>query len=246
MDTRVRFAPDRSRSVPSDRTLNEVRIVVADDHEVVRTGLVSLLNATSGLRVVGEAQDGEVACRLAAELAPDVLLMDLSMPRVDGLRATARIHADSPGVAVLVLTMHDDRARLQRALQAGASGYVLKRNDADELVRAIRAVAAGRTYVDSELAARALCENDGRGPRTASVDHPPLSDREAEVLRRTAWGESNKQIANELGISTKTVETYKARITQKLGLAGRNELVRYAVEQGWLTARSDPGRRVHP
>jgi DNA-binding NarL/FixJ family response regulator len=228
--------------VPSDRTMNEVRIVVADDHEVVRAGLVSLLNATSGLRVVGEAQDGEEACRLAAELAPDVLLMDLSMPRIDGLRATARIHADSPGVAVLVLTMHDDRARLQRALKAGASGYVLKRNDADELVRAIRAVAAGRTYVDSELAARALREDDdGRGRRTASPDHPPLSDREEEVLRRTAWGESNKQIADELGISTKTVETYKARITQKLGLAGRNDLVRYAVEQGWLTPRSDPG-----
>jgi DNA-binding NarL/FixJ family response regulator len=219
---------------------DEVRIVVADDHEVVRTGLVSLLNATSGLRVVGEAQDGEEACRLAAEMAPDVLLMDLSMPRVDGLRATARIHADSPGVAVLVLTMHDDRARLQRALKAGASGYVLKRNDADELVRAIRAVAAGRTYVDSELATRALCEDDGR-QRTASPDHPPLSEREEEVLRRTAWGESNKQIADELGISTKTVETYKARITQKLGIAGRSELVRYAVEQGWLTPRSESG-----
>jgi DNA-binding NarL/FixJ family response regulator len=233
--------------VPSERSLNEVRVVVADDHEVVRTGLVSLLNATPGLRVVGEAQDGEEACRLAAELTPDVLLMDLSMPHLDGLRATARVHAHSPGVGVLVLTMHDDRARLQRALKAGASGYVLKRNDVDELVRAIRAVAAGRTYVDSELAARAIRDDEEQGHRTASFDHPPLSDREEEVLRRTAWGESNKNIAQELGISTKTVETYKARITQKLGLAGRSELVRYAVQQGWLTASGPrPPRRGDP
>jgi DNA-binding NarL/FixJ family response regulator len=154
--------------------------------------------------------------------------MDLSMPVLDGEHATARISKQSPAVAVLALTMHEDQSRLERVMRAGAAGYVLKRADANELVRAIRAVAEGRSYVDAEIAGAALRRSDSAPTPT------PLSEREEDVLRRTAWGASNKDIAEQLGISTKTVETYKARIAGKLGLSSRSEMVRYAVERGWM------------
>jgi len=158
--------------------------------------------------------------------------MDLSMPGEGGASATERIAAQSPGVRVLVLTMHDDRGHLVRLLDAGASGYVLKRAAGDELLRAIRAVGAGESYVDPRLAA-SLLRRPGREHPSASVPQP-LSAREEEVLRRIAWGESNKAIAAALDISTRTVETYKARIAEKLGLRTRPEIVRYALDQGWL------------
>jgi len=210
-----------------------LRIVLADDHEVVRAGLRTLVDGTPGMTVVGEARDGAEACRVAALLRPDVLVMDVSMPVLDGAEATERIRRDVPVVRILALTMHEDRGHLTRLLQAGAAGYVLKRAAAAELVRAIEAVAAGGTYVDPLLAGSVLTG----AARTRAGSAPPeaLSDREEEVLRRIAWGASNKEIAAQLGISTKTVETYKARITDKLGLRSRTEMVRYAVQQGWLT-----------
>jgi DNA-binding NarL/FixJ family response regulator len=166
-----------------ESSVSELRVVVADDHDVVRAGINAVLSATSDIRVVGEARNGEEACRLAAELKPDVVLMDLSMPVLDGVHATLRIRRECPDVAVLALTMHEDRARLERLMHAGASGYVLKRADSGELVRAIRSVAEGRLYVDPELAGALL--RDG----ARSVATPvPLSDREEDVLRRTAWG----------------------------------------------------------
>jgi DNA-binding NarL/FixJ family response regulator len=212
--------------------MTELRIVLADDHEVVRAGLRALVDGTPGMRVVGEARDGGEACRVAGELRPDVLVMDVSMPVLDGAEATERVRRDHPEVRVLALTMHEDRGHLTRLLQAGASGYVLKRAAAAELVRAIEAVAAGGTYVDPLLAGSVL----PGAARTRAGTAPPeaLSDREEEVLRRIAWGASNKEIAGQLGISTKTVETYKARISDKLGLRSRTEMVRYAVQQGWL------------
>lgn len=213
--------------------MSVLRIVLADDHEVVRAGLRALVDGTPGMRVVGEARDGAEACRVAGELRPDVLVMDVSMPVLDGAEATERMRRDHPEVRVLALTMHEDRGHLTRLLQAGASGYVLKRAAAAELVRAIEAVAAGGTYVDPLLAGSVLTgaarTHAGGAPAEA------LSDREEEVLRRIAWGASNKEIATQLGISTKTVETYKARIGDKLGLRSRTEMVRYAVQQGWLT-----------
>ena len=161
--------------------------------------------------------------------------MDLSMPLMDGTEATERIRRECPDVKVIALTAHDDRAHLTRLLQAGAAGYVLKRGAADELVRAIRTVAGGATYVDPTLAGALLrkAADPVRDGSAAAAD--PLSDREEEVLRRIAWGESNKEIAERLGISTKTVETYKARISGKLGLSSRTEMVRYAVHRGWLS-----------
>jgi DNA-binding NarL/FixJ family response regulator len=212
--------------------MSVLRVVIADDHAIVRAGLGSLLDTAADLQVVGEACDGAEACRLAAELAPDVLVMDLSMPGMDGVAATERVRRDSPNVHVLALTMHEDQRHLEAVMNAGAAGYMLKRADPPELLRAIRTVADGRTYVDPELAGVALRERHGTGPAGA-----PLSRREEEVLRRTAWGESNRDIAEQLGISTKTVETYKARIAEKLGVSSRTEMVRYAVQQGWLAEK---------
>lgn len=212
-----------------------LRVLLADDHEVVRAGLRALLATNDGLSVVGEARDGGEACRRACELKPDVLVMDVSMPVLDGISATERVLRECPEVRVLALTMHDDRGHLGRVLQAGASGYVLKRAAAEELVRAIRIVAAGGVYVDPILAASAL---RARSAPTEDVKHAvtadALSEREEEVLRLIAWGHSNKDIAGQLRISTKTVETYKARITEKLGIRSRSEIVRYALRMGWL------------
>lgn len=213
--------------------MSTLRVVLADDHEVVRAGLRALVDACPGMRVVGEASTGADAVERACALAPDVVVMDLSMPGLDGVAATERIRSECPAVRVIALTAHDDRAHLTRVLQAGAAGYVPKRAAADELVQAIRRVAGGGSYVDPELA-RAVLSGGAEVRDASSVPPDILSGREQEVLRKIAWGRSNKAIAGELGISTKTVETYKARITEKLGLKGRTDMVRYALQQGWL------------
>lgn len=215
--------------------MKEVRVVLADDHEVVRSGLRSLVDDCIGLTVVGEASDGKEAIECARKLEPDVLVMDLSMPGMDGATAAEHICREFPAVKVIALTAHDDRAHLTRLLQAGASGYVLKQGAADELVKAIRMVAAGATYVDPMLAGTMLKRSARPLSTVHSFGEDTLSEREEEVLRRVAWGESNKEIADVLGISTKTVETYKARITEKLGLRSRTDMVRYAVRRGWLS-----------
>jgi two-component system, NarL family, response regulator NreC len=215
--------------------MKELRVVLADDHEVVRAGLRSLVEGCADMTVVGEAGNGAEAIVRARETNPDVLVMDLSMPLMDGAAATERLRTECPDVKVIALTAHEDRAHLTRLLKAGAAGYVLKRGAADELVRAIRTVASGATYVDPTLAGTLLRKAAGPPRASASAAADPLSDREEEVLRRIAWGESNKEIGAQLGISTKTVETYKARITEKLGLRSRTEMVRYAVRRGWLS-----------
>jgi DNA-binding NarL/FixJ family response regulator len=211
-----------------------VRVVLADDHPIVREGLKRLLEAQPDMHVVGEAADGEAAWHAAKTLAPDVLVMDLSMPVLAGAEATARVRRDCPGVKVLALTVHEERGYLTQLLRAGASGYVLKRAAAAELVHAVRTVAAGGTYVDPSLTG-ALVEGflDAEAAADQST-HDVLSDREREVLLRIAQGFSNKEIASELALSVKTVETYKARVAEKLGLRSRVEIVRYAARQGWL------------
>ncbi len=214
--------------------MSELRIIVAEDHAVVRAGLRALVDATPGMRVVAEARTGEEAANQARALRPDVVLMDVSMPVLDGAAATEQIVRDCPEVRVVALTAHEDRAHVTRLLQAGAAGYVVKRAAVDELVRAIRAVAAGGTYVDPELAAALLRRPHRTDPPAPTPAGEPLSGREEDVLRRIAWGQSNKAIAAALGISVKTVETYKARIGDKLGLRSRTDMVRYAVQLGWL------------
>ena len=211
-----------------------LRIVLADDHAVVREGLKALINAQSDMRVVGEASDGEAACRVTVAQSPDVLVMDLSMPLLGGAEATARVRRECPGVKVLALTVHEERAYLTQLLRAGASGYVLKRAVAAELVHAVRIVASGGTYIDPAMVGSLVEGYLDRQDVATQPAHGPLSDREREVLMRIARGFSNKEIAAELELSVKTVETYKARVAEKLGLRSRVAIVRYAAEQGWL------------
>lgn len=218
----------------ADAPREVLRIVLADDHAVVREGLKALLNAQLDMRVVGEAADGEAAWQAARELAPDVLVMDLSMPLLGGAEATMRVQRDCPGVKVLALTVHEERLYLTQLLRAGASGYVLKRAAASELVRAVRTVAAGGTYIDPSVAGAVVEGYLDAQAAAAQPAHDVLSDREREVLVRIARGFSNKEIAVTLGLSVKTVETYKGRIAEKLGLRTRVDIVRYAAKEGWL------------
>ena len=210
-----------------------LRVLLADDHPVVREGLKQLVNAQPDMHVVGEASDGEAACRAARELMPDVLVMDLSMPVLGGADATSRVRQESPGVRVLALTVHEERDYLTQLLRAGASGYVLKRAAATDLVHAVRTVAAGGTYIDPAVAGT-LVEGFLDAQQTVDDAHATLSEREREVLVRTARGFSNKEIAAALGLSVKTVETYRARIAEKLGLRTRVDIVRFAAAKGWL------------
>lgn len=209
------------------------RVVLAEDHAVVREGLRALVDAQPDLRVVGEAADGEAAWRLACELRPDVLVTDLSMPVLGGAETTARVRRDCPEVRVLALTVHEEPVYLAALLRAGAAGYVLKRAAAADLVRAIRTVVAGGTYLDPGVASVVVA---GFLDPSAGPEPPPaaLSEREGEVVRRIAQGYSNKEIAAALGLSVKTVETYKARVAEKLGLRSRVAIVRYASRHGWL------------
>ena len=211
----------------------ELRVFLADDHAVVREGLKALITAQPGMAVVGEAADGLSACEQVPGLRPDVVVMDVSMPGLTGSQATARLRDECPAVRVLALTVHEDKGYIRQLLAAGAAGYVLKRAAPEELIHAIRAVAAGGVYLDPNVAGKVV----GGFVRTpADVDSPGggLSEREAEVVRRTAAGFSNKEIAARLDLSIKTVETYRARAMEKLGLTTRSDLVRYAVQQGWL------------
>ena len=210
----------------------KLRVFLADDHAVVREGLKALVNAQPAMAVVGEAADGLTACAQVALLAPDVVVMDVSMPGLSGSQATARLRLECPAVRVLALTVHEDKGYLRQLLAAGAAGYVLKRAAPEELIQAIRAVAAGGVYLDPGMAGKVL-GGFVRQAAAAGVG-AELSEREAEVARQTAAGHSNKEVAARLDLSVKTVETYRARAMEKLGLRGRADLVRYAVQQGWL------------
>jgi DNA-binding NarL/FixJ family response regulator len=218
-----------------------IRIVIADDHAVVRDGLRALINAQPGLVVIGEASSGDEAWHRSTELEPDVLLLDVSMPSGGGLDAAKRIVRDCPRVKVLALTMHEERGYVSRILSAGAAGYALKRSASAELVHAIRTVHAGERYVDPSLAGTLLADIVGRTPHVgeaaATGRAAGLTPRESEVLRLLALGHSNKEIADALSISVKTVETHRASGMAKLGLTTRAALVRFALSEGWLQDR---------
>ena len=210
-----------------------LRILLADDHVTMRRGLCLLIDAEPDMKVVSEVSDGGAALRMAATMKPDVVVMDISMPGLNGLAATRALREQQPDVAIVTLTRHADDAYVQELLRAGVSGYVLKQSAPTELLQAIRAAAAGGQYLDSTLTARVTALVLGRSsrPKGSTV---ALTDREADVLRLIACGYSNKEIAGQLSLSVKTIEAHKANAMRKLGLTGRIGIVKYAVLQGWL------------
>ena len=214
--------------------MKRLRILLADDHAVLRDGLKSFIDAEPDMEVVAEAADGDEACHQAEKFRPDVVIMDLAMPRCDGAQAALRLGRLCPETKVLALTMHGDAASIRRLLKAGVAGCVLKESAADELTQAIRQVAAGEVYLQGAVA-DTVVRDYVEGRERASAPEAALSDRETEVLRLTAWGHSNKEIATRLDVSVKTVETYKGRAMDKLRLRSRAEVVRLAVERGWMS-----------
>ena len=215
-------------------TMRKLRILLADDHETVREGLKVILNGQPDMEVVGQAANGREAVSRAAELDPDMVIMDVSMPGANGLEATQAVKATCPRTRVITLTRHRDEGYIHALLRAGASGYVLKQSRADELLHAVRTVAGNGVYVDAAVAGQMLsgaARRSHRGPETTTTE---LSAREDEVLRAVAWGYSNKEIGARLNLSVKTVETHKANALQKLGLHNRVDVVRYALFKGWL------------
>jgi DNA-binding NarL/FixJ family response regulator len=224
----------------SETVSDKLRILVADDHNIVRQGLAALINAQTDMTVVAEASGGKEAMERACELKPDIAVLDVSMPDIGGAEAAERIRRECPDVRVIALTRHTDQAYVRRLLRAGANGYVLKKSAAEALINAIRVVAKGGTYVEPELAGavfeRAFSPTHGGAANPADQ----LSGREEQVLRSLAWGRSSKEIAGELGISVKTVESYKSTATEKLSLRSREDIVRYALARGWLSDDTSP------
>lgn len=214
------------------RTGPHFRVLLVDDHAVLRAGVRRLLEDEDDFEVVGEAADGLGAVEAASRLEPDVAVVDLTLPKLDGVEATRRILEESPNTRVLVLTMHEEPAFVERVLEAGASGYLLKRAAESDLIGAIRAVCSGEGYVDPGVA-RSLLSGFSRLPEHDS-DTRRLSPREQEILCLIAWGHTNREIAERLVISQKTVESHKARLMDKIGLRTRAELVRHAKEAGLM------------
>jgi DNA-binding NarL/FixJ family response regulator len=215
-------------------TTRSLRVLLADDHVTVRHGLKLLIDGEPDMKVVSEASDGESAIQRAVALKPDVIVMDISMPGMNGLTATKKLRALQPDAAIVTLTRHGDDAYLQELLRAGVSGYVLKQSAPTELLQAIRAVAGGGQYLDSSLTARVTAGFLGGEGKRVAKSGAAVSDRESEVLRLIASGYSNKEIAARLALSVKTIEAHKANAMRKLGLNGRIDIVKYAVLQGWL------------
>ena len=210
-----------------------ISVLIADDHGVLRAGLRALLNSEPEMEVVGEAADGEQTLRLAEELHPDVVLMDLKMPRGDGIYTTRHLKELLPEVNVLILTVHEDDSLLREAIQCGAAGYILKRAVESELITAIQAVARGEMYIHPAMT-RALLDQSTAKTLPDQTHSSTLTVREYEVLRLIAQGNSNRQVASLLTISVRTVESHRANLMEKLNLTCRVDLVRYAAQHGML------------
>jgi two-component system, NarL family, response regulator NreC len=214
---------------------SKIRVLIADDHAILRSGLRMLIDAQSDMTVVAEAQNGNEVLEIAKKTSPDIVILDVTMPERGGLHAIHEILKHGPQTRVLLLTMHEEVSYLRTALAAGASGYVLKKSVDADLLSAIRAVHRGRTYIDSELASElighALPERSRPGHKAGDV----LSERELQVLKLVAEGFSSREIAQQIFVSVKTVETYRGRFAEKLGLTSRADIVRYALETGLLS-----------
>jgi len=214
----------------------KIKVLLADDHAVLRAGLRMLLDAQPDIEVGGEAESGEEAIEKVAEIQPDIILMDITMAGMGGLQATRELKKKNPEIKILILTMHDDEGYLRQCLQAGASGYVLKKAADTELTAAIRAVHRGDIYIYPSMAkvvVEGYLQKDARPPE-ASDEYDRLTGREHEVLQLIAKGHTNQQTADTLFVSVKTIETHRSHIMEKLKLRNRAELVRYAIEKGLL------------
>ncbi len=229
--------PPSSRGCPHLRMKKQAdfkhRILLVDDHAVLRTGMRHLIEAEPDMEVVGEGDDGAGIVELVEQLRPEIVILDLSMPKVGGTEAVRNLKAAGADCKVLVLTVQEDRGYVRELLEAGALGYMLKRAAPEELIHAIRAIAAGSIYVDSRLANKLISSLVDKGPPAGSL-RERLTGREEHVVRSIAEGFSIKEIAGMMEISVKTVETYKARAMEKLDLRSRVDIVRVARQQGWL------------
>jgi DNA-binding NarL/FixJ family response regulator len=214
--------------------MKPITLLLADDHQVFRDGLKLLISRHPDLTVIGEAADGQEVIQLALALQPQVVIMDLSMPRLNGLQACTAIKQQLPRCKVVVLTMHEDVSYFQHLCGAQVDGYIVKRSAGEALIQAIHQVVSGNKCFDQDLAGQLLVHQHRHAPTKRIVSSPELSHREAQILRDTAWGYSNKEIAAELDLSVKTVETYKQRISEKLGTSSRTAMIRYAVREGWM------------
>jgi DNA-binding NarL/FixJ family response regulator len=215
------------------------RIALCDDHPIVLAGLQNLIASEEDFEMVGTATSGLSALKLIVDKQPDIALIDISMPELNGIALARKLAEEAPSVRVMVLTVYEDRAFLKQALDAGVRGYLLKRSAAENLIQAARAVLTGGIYVDPAIVDRVFISNAPRQGRNGGRNGdkpmmPALTERESEVLKLTALGFTNKETARRLDIGVKSVETYKARGLEKLGLSTRAELVRYAAAEGWL------------
>ena len=210
-----------------------IRVLIADDHAIVRTGLRALLDSEPTMKLVGEATGGYEAIELAGKSNADILVLDISMPDLDGISVTKKIKSQFPGLPILILTVHEDEALLREAIKVGAAGYILKRAAETELISAIRAIIGGVLYVDPSMV-RVLLSDETKPKATLPESVEPLTHREKEILKLIVQGYTNRQTAEELNISTRTVEGHRANLVAKLGLRSRVELVRYAREQGLI------------
>jgi two-component system response regulator NreC len=210
-----------------------INILIADDHAIVRTGLRALLTSEPGLQLVGEATGGYEAIELVGKTRPDILILDLSMPDLDGIAVTRQLQSQYPDLCILILTVHEDEAMLREAIRAGASGYIVKHAAEAELIAAINTIRRGDLYVDPAMLRVLLVESPK--PRTEQPASPdPLTPRETDVLKLIVQGYTNRQVGEELGISVRTVEGHRANLLEKLGLRTRVELVRYARDRGLI------------
>lgn len=217
-----------------------IRVLLVDDHALFREGLRALFASEEDIEVVGEARNGEEAMRKAFELTPDVVVMDILMPGVNGIEATRHIRATLPDVKVLVLSMYDDEEHMRRLLAAGASGFMLKRATSDQLVRSLRDVVAGGIVLDPSVAATLVKDYVRRVHREQETPSGELTPRELEVLRLVAEGHSSQDIADQLGLSRKTVDVHRTNLMRKLDLHDVTEIVKYALRHGIITLDTPP------
>ncbi len=227
----------------ADKEQKRIRLLLADDHAVVRAGTRELLERKADLHIVGEASDGEEAVRLTHELKPDVVVMDVRMPKMSGVEATRRIKAECPDVRVLVLTAHDDDEYVFALLQAGANGYEMKTVEIEALVKAIRLVAGGQSSLSPSVAGKVVAQFTSGKSLPDMLNNSPgsydgLTERELGILKLVGKGLSNKQIGKDIFISDRTVQAHLSNIFSKLGVSSRTEAVMYAVRKGWIATDS--------